>query len=292
MVSGMFVWSKLSAEKWRDAWEERFLGQGQTNAVITALPGRKNIRVEVYCARETEAKRIQKVFGGSVRRVKQEEWAMPKVAAGPPMRIRGKLVVTNVLEPEDADAVRAKEKKLPVLHVPPGLAFGTGDHATTATCLRGLADYAEEQRRAGRPWSMADLGTGTGILAMAAKVFGAASVYAMDFDPLAVRAARANFKRNGTRGIQLERADLTDWRATGTFDFIAANVFADVLTLSLPRLRQALARDGRLIISGILKSHWPDLEAAGKTHGLSFPVVQTKGKWVTATGRRAPTGRS
>ena len=135
---------------------------------------------------------------------------MPAGPASPPVKIRGKLVVTNVLEAEDAEVARAEANGVPVLHVPPGLAFGTGDHATTSTCLRLLADFAAERKKAGMEWSMADLGTGTGILAMAAKVFGATRVYAMDFDPLAVRAARANFKRNGIRGVKLERADLTD----------------------------------------------------------------------------------
>ena len=280
----MFLWSKLSSEKWRDAWEERFLGQGQTNAVISSLPGKKTIRVEVYCARESEAKKIQKVFGGSVREVKKEEWATPVAQATAPMRIRGMLVVTNTLEPEDADKVRAAEPRLPVLHIPPGLAFGTGDHATTATCLRVLADYAKARSKSGASWSMADLGTGTGILAMAASVFGAQKIYAMDFDPFAVRAAKANIRRNRAKHITLEQADLTTWVPTTTYDFIAANVFADVLTLSLPILRQALAPQGCLVISGILRDHWPDLERAGKQHGIAFPDVKIKGKWVTAVG--------
>lgn len=283
----MFVWSKLSSEKWRDAWEERFLGHGQTNAVITALPGRTTVRVEVYCARAAEAAKLQKAYGGSVREVKQSEWAVPKAVAGPPMRIRGRLVVTNALEPEDAAKVRASVGKVPVLHVPPGLAFGTGDHATTSTCLRVLADFAKEKSQEGKAWSMADLGTGTGILAMAARVFGAGEIHAMDFDPLAVKAARANFKRNGLRWIVLEQADLTNWVAPRKFDFVAANVFADVLTLSLPRLKRAMAKNGRLVISGILRDHWPDLEAAAAKHGVVFPKVIRKGKWITALGQVA-----
>ncbi len=284
MFPPMFVWSKLTSEKWRDAWEERFLGHGQTNAVISSLPGGKTVRVEVYCAKASEAKKIHQAYGGTVREVKKEEWAVPAAVAGPPMRIRGRLVVTNALEPEDADEVRAVETKVPVLHVPPGLAFGTGDHATTSTCLRVMADYSAVRAKAGKPWSMADLGTGTGILAMAARVFGATDIYAMDFDPLSVKAARANFRRNKLRGITLEQADITTWKANRKYDFIAANVFADVLTLSLPLLRRGLAKGGCLVISGILKSHWPELELAAASHGIQFPDVRRKGKWVTAAG--------
>lgn len=282
--SRMFVWSKLSSEKWRDAWEERFLGHGQTNAVVTALPGKSTIRIEVYTARKAEAEKIRSAYGGTVRQIKKEQWATPIARPTPPMRIRGKFLVTNALEPEEAEPIRRAAKNLPVLHVPPGLAFGTGDHATTSTCLRVLADFATERKQEGRTWSMADLGTGTGILAMAAAVCGAESIYAMDFDPLAVKAARANFKRNRLRHIHLEQADLTAWTPPGKFDFVAANVFADVLTLSLSRLKRALARRGRLVISGILRQHWPDLEAAALTKDIRFDDVRVRGKWVTASG--------
>ncbi|MFM7182506.1 MAG: 50S ribosomal protein L11 methyltransferase [Verrucomicrobiales bacterium] len=283
----MFVWSKLSSEKWRDAWEERFLGHGQTNAVVTALPGRTTIRVEVYTSRKSEALKLKSAYGGSVREIRQAEWSTPVAPPTPPMRIRGKFIVTNVLEPEETDPVRLAAKGLPVLHVPPGLAFGTGDHATTSTCLRVLADFATERKHAGLAWSMADLGTGTGILAMAAGVCGAEEIYAMDFDPLAVKAARANFRRNHLRKIKLEQADLTNWTSPRKFDFVAANVFADVLTLSLPRLKRALAKRGRLVISGILRQHWPDLEQAALAKGIRFDDVRIRGKWVTATGGHA-----
>ena len=283
----MYIWSKLTSEKWRDAWEERFLGHGQTNAVFTALPGKSTIRVEVYTARKAEAEKLKSAYGGSLREIRQEDWSVPSPLPTPPMRIRGKFVVTNALEPEEAAPVRLAAKGLPVLHVPPGLAFGTGDHATTATCLRVLADFSLAMKRDGRSWSMADLGTGTGILAMAAAVCGADTIYAMDFDPLAVKAARSNFRRNGLRNIQLEQADLTNWTSSRKFDFVAANVFADVLTLSLPRLKRALARRGRLVISGILKQHWPDLETAALAKGIRFDDVRIRGKWVTAAGGHA-----
>lgn len=283
----MFVWSKLSSEKWRDAWEERFLGHGQTNAVVTALPGKSTIRVEVYTARKAESEKLKSAYGGSVREIRKEQWSVPTHHPAPPMRIRGKFIVTNALEPEETTPVRLAAKGLPVLHVPPGLAFGTGDHATTSTCLRVLADFATTRKREGKGWSMADLGTGTGILAMAAAVCGAETIYAMDFDPLAVKAARANFRRNGLRNIQLEQADLTNWAPSRKFDFVAANVFADVLTLSLPRLKRALARHGRLVISGILRKHWPELEAAALAKGIRFDDVRIRGKWVTAAGGHA-----
>ena len=96
---------------------------------------------------------------------------------------------------------RAAETKAtperPVLLIPAGMAFGTGDHATTATCLRFLADVADSL--AGKPWEMLDLGTGSGILALAARVLGAKRVEAGDFDPDSVRTAKESATRRTVR---------------------------------------------------------------------------------------------
>ena len=80
----MHVWSKLSSVKWRDAWEERFLGLGQTNAVINELPSGKSIRVDVYCENEKDALAIMEQFGGRIRKLKHENWA---AMAAPPLRL-------------------------------------------------------------------------------------------------------------------------------------------------------------------------------------------------------------
>ena len=103
----MFVWSKLSSPKWRDAWEERFHGNGQTNAVISEIRGNKSIRVEVYVPRLEQAEAIREQFGGSIRQLKNENWAAKVPPSGKPMRIRDRLVITNATDEKSVEKLRA-----------------------------------------------------------------------------------------------------------------------------------------------------------------------------------------
>ena len=157
----MFVWSKLSSPKWEDAWQERFHSEGQTNAVITRLKGGKSIRVEVYCEDLEHADAIRKLFGGSARPLKQENWAAMKPPPRGPIRIRQKLLVTEEAEPAAIAGLVDVHPGREVIAIPAQMAFGTGDHATTATCLRFLADIADECGGRDGGWSVLDAGCGT-----------------------------------------------------------------------------------------------------------------------------------
>ncbi|MGI9244073.1 MAG: 50S ribosomal protein L11 methyltransferase, partial [Verrucomicrobiales bacterium] len=191
----MFIWSKLSSPKWEDAWAERFYSEGQTNAVISHLKGGKSIRIEVYCDDRDHAEAIQKLFGGSVRELKQENWAAMKPPPRGPIKIRQKLVVTEEAEPAAIAEVCEANPGREVIAIPAQMAFGTGDHATTATCLRFLVDIAGEIGSG--DWSMLDVGCGSGILAIAAQKLGADPVEGFDYDPHAVTVAAENARRNG-----------------------------------------------------------------------------------------------
>src|SRR5690554_5236511 len=87
----MFVWSKLSSEKWADAWEERF--SGDPRLVMTKLAGRPTVRVEVYCAKRSEARAVQAQFGGIVRELKARNWAALSMEAPPPVKVRDRLLI-------------------------------------------------------------------------------------------------------------------------------------------------------------------------------------------------------
>jgi len=279
----MHVWSKLSSTKWRDAWEERFLGLGQTNAVIQELPGGKSIRVDVYCNHEKEALAIAEQFGGRVRKVKNKNWAAMAPPKRKPIIIRDTLLVTGETDPIQLKQLQDSHPARQVLSIPAELAFGTGDHATTSTCLRILADIAKSHRRASREWSMLDVGSGTGLLAIAAAKLGAAPVEGFDFDSTAVNVARRNLKRNKTSCANIYEADLCQWDPAGktSWDVITANVFADVLTENLMKLSRALAAEGHLILSGILLENEEEVLAAAEKTGLPQPQFLRKGKWVT-----------
>jgi len=278
----MHVWSKLSSPKWRDAWEEIFQASGQTNAVITELSTRKTIRVDVYCDTFEEAEVIRKRFGGSVRKLKKENWAAMVPPTRKPMLIRDRVVITNSLQAKDVEKVRRKYGGRVVMHIPPELAFGTGDHATTSSCLRMVVDEAKRFEREGRRWSCADAGCGTGVLALVARALGAEVVDAFDFDPVAVRVARENAKRNGIRGVRWSVVDVLQWEPERRYDCICANIFANILIPSLPVFRRALVSDGVLVISGILDVHWDELAVAVGKNKFALTEVRAKGKWVTA----------
>ena len=279
----MHVWSKLSSTKWRDAWEERFLGLGQTNAVIQELPGGKSIRVDVYCKREKEALAIAEQFGGRVRKVKNENWAAMAPPARKPIIIRDSLLVTGEADPQKVTQLANLHPSRQVLSIPAELAFGTGDHATTTTCLRILADIAKSHRQKGHEWSLLDAGTGTGLLAIAASRLGAFTVEGFDFDPTAVRVARRNLKRNKTKSVEIYEADLFKWNPSEKmhWDVITANLFADVLIPNLIKLHDVLSPGGHLILSGILLEHKEEVLAAAKKTGLPQLATLQKGKWVT-----------
>ena len=280
----MFVWSKLSAARWEDAWEERFHGPLRTGLAITRLPGGKTIRVEVYCEHRADTDRIQKEFGGQIRILKQQNWAAKSAESLQPVMIRSALIVAH--SAEIAERMRAVHPERKVLCIPGEMAFGTGDHATTSTCLRLLADYAAERKRAGESWSLMDLGCGTGILAIAAALLGAKPVDGFDFDPAAVRVANRNSRANGTRGLKFTQDDVTTWQPSSQYDVVAANIFYDVLTLSFHRIAAAARPGGMVIVSGILHTQADSCLAAGRKAGLKFGKPIRKGKWVTAVGRR------
>lgn len=281
----MFVWSKLSSEKWADAWEERFHGAGDERAVITKIPNRKTIRVDVYCERRREAEAIQEQFGGVVRELKSRNWAALSDVPPPPVKVRNRIVIYGLRNRADFAAAKKEHRGRIVLNIPPDMAFGTGHHQTTATVLRLLVDFADA--RQGQPWTMLDLGAGSGVLALAAEKLGATSIWGCDHDAKAVEVARRNLKHNGAKNITIDEADVLRWRPRQRWDCVAANIFADILEGVAPKLVQAVKKDGVVILSGILKTQADECLEAGRRAGLEFDRVVVRGKWVTALGRRA-----
>lgn len=281
----MFVWSKLSASKWADAWEERFSGMTDATLVISSFPGRETIRVEAYCTTQKRAKAVQKEFGGSVRKLKQQNWAAMSAQNPPPVKVRETFVICTART--EAEMTKAK-KTFPnreIIGVPADMAFGTGHHATTATVLRLLVDHARPLQASGKKWSMADMGCGSGILAIAAAKLGASRIWGCDYDPAAVRISKENAGRNHTPGVKFSKVDVLKWEPKQTWDVVAANIFHDVLEAAFPQLLRSVAPGGILMLSGILRTQAKDCLAAGKKAGFVVEKVITRGKWVTALGK-------
>lgn len=174
------------------------------------------------------------------RLVRDEDWAHAWKAHWRPMRIGRCLVVVPGWEefsagPDDL-----------VIRLDPGMAFGTGAHASTALALQAL------EREVLPGAEVLDVGTGSGILAIAAALLGAGAVTALDIDPVAVRVARENVAANGVAGrVKVEQGQAAS-RPAESADLIVANIVADVLTAIGGDLLQVLRPGGTLILSGII----------------------------------------
>jgi ribosomal protein L11 methyltransferase len=279
----MFVWSKLSGVTWVDAWEERFAGDPRF--VITRIPGRHTVRVEVYCEKKKEAEDIQRHFGGVVRPVKTRNWAALSAEVAPPVKVRDRILIVGEKDRKKLADIKRDNPGRQIISIPADMAFGTGHHETTSTVLRLLVDIAEE--REDTPWTMLDLGTGSGVLAIAAERLGAAKAWGCDFDELAIKVALKNLKRNRTKKVTLEVADVLKWKPKEKWDCVAANLFHDVLEEAFPKMARAIKKSGTLLISGILRSQAEGCLNAGRKAGFVFEEIVTRGKWVTAQGRLA-----
>lgn len=163
-----------------------------------------------------------------------------------------------------------------VIRIDPNMAFGTGTHETTQLCLKAI------DNRLGADDSFLDVGTGTGILAIAAAKLAAfkSPILAIDNDPLAVEIARQNATRNGIAElIEFKCEQLS--RSMPQFDFICANLTLDVIRPILPMLLEKTVRN--LVLSGVLKEQERDLVDDLKRLDVSDPILETAGEWISAT---------
>ena len=140
-----------------------------------------------------------------------------------------------------------------------------------------LAACAPQKQR----WTLLDLGTGSGILALAAARFGAKRVIAIDNDPVAIATARENARRNKLDNIDFRVADVRRWPFPPRIEIITANLFSELLIEILPKLKRAQ----RLILSGILRDQEAQLVRALKRNGIVIVEMRRRGKWIAILAR-------
>jgi ribosomal protein L11 methyltransferase len=206
-------------------------------------------------ARDAARVAIMQAFPGAsvdVRNVDDEDWARRSQQDLEPVAV-GRLTVFPSLE--SRDAARSASTRQLSLVIQPSMGFGTGHHATTRLCLRAL----QSEPLAGR--TVLDVGTGSGVLAMAAVRLGAAGATGIDNDPDAIESARENLSLNlDIQGVTFAVADLEDWSSTA--DVVTANLTGALLVREAGRLLALLAPGGRLIVSGLLAGERDDVVAA------------------------------
>ena len=190
---------------------------------------------------------------------KREDWQNNWKKFFKPMKIGEKLLI----QPSWEDPADAEGRK--VLHIEPGLAFGTGSHDTTRLCLETLEKYIHGGE------SVLDLGCGSGILSLCALLLGAERAEGVDIDELAVKTAAENGKRNGFEEpkFKVHCGDMTE-KVTGTFDIIVANIVADVIILFCQSAKQFLHENSVFIVSGIIDSRENDVLTAFDKFGFKI----------------------
>lgn len=203
-----------------------------------------------------------------VSNVPDEDWVAKSRNAFGPIRVSRRLwVVPSWSAPPEVDAVN--------LVLDPGLAFGTGSHATTRLCLRWL-----ENRIAGGE-TVLDYGCGSGILAIAALKLGAKRAVGIDIDSDAVAIARVNAERNGVEGEFLEGGA----PLTFTADLVVANILANPLKVLAPILSERCRQGGRIALSGVLAEQAAEVERC-YAPWITFATPEQEEGWVCLSGIR------
>ena len=213
-----------------------------------------------------------------IEKVKREDWTESWKKYFKTIRIGRKLIIKPSWSKEKGAKGQA------VVELDPGLSFGTGQHPTTWYCLKQIV----ETLRPGA--SLLDIGCGSGILAISAAKLGYAPVEAFDFDPVAVRIAQANMRRNRVdQKIKCARQDLTKLplKSARKFDIISANLIADLLIDESDRILNRLAADGHLIVAGILATQFPEVRETYGTKGLRLLDTKTEREWQSGLFARA-----
>lgn len=160
-----------------------------------------------------------------------------------------------------------------LIRLDPGLAFGTGNHKTTQLAMMGI------ERAMVRPMTVVDVGTGSGILAIAASKLGAKSVLATDISDESMTAAQENSSLNNLNNISVQKTSLLAG-VDGKFDLIVANILAEILLELIPQMNAHLNEGGQVIFSGIDYLQLPKIEKSLDEHGFKIDLNMRQGRWV------------
>ena len=210
----------------------------------------------------------------SIARVPKEDWAESWKRHFKPIEFGNLLLV------KPGWSKKKPRKNQATVVLDPGLSFGTGQHPTTAFCLSEIAKHSPRCSRSNNERAFLDIGTGSGILAISAAKLGYAPVRAMDFDVDAVRAARANAKRNRVH-IRIVRGDATRLPANPKrrYDFICANLISSLLVSERERVLAQLNRNGILVLAGILKSEFSEVRQKYEEAELQLISTKIEKEW-------------
>ncbi len=213
----------------------------------------------------------------SLRKLRSVDWAEAWKRHFKPIAISSALLI------KPSWSHRRSKRNQAVVILDPGLSFGTGQHPTTAFCLRQIVKFRPRLNKDAR--SFLDVGSGSGILAISAARLGYAPVHAFDFDPMAVRVARENAKRNQVSGkvrIRRRMVENLPFRGGQRYSLVCANLISNLLIAQRQRIINQLAPDGVLVVAGILDLEFSKVRQAFEALGMAMGASVKEKEWRSA----------
>lgn len=255
-----------------DLIDEELLARDRSHAVIHLyISPEDNPREAVeFLTERLTASRIE--YAMDTASVREADWANNWKQYFKPLPVGKRLLICPTWEKAPPAGGRA------LLHIDPGMAFGTGGHDTTRLVLEAL----EYTLHGGE--TLLDVGCGSGILSIAALLLGARSALGVDIDPLAVKTAAENGRLNGLEPPRytIAQGNLVD-QVHGEFDVVTANIVADAIIALSPAVLPFLKPDGVYIVSGIIDTREQDVLGALKACGLRVTGRREHGGWLCMT---------
>jgi ribosomal protein L11 methyltransferase len=264
----MYLWRRRTSQKWWSDNEKRLRAAAGDRLAIIEEAGRKRLHLEAASPSRAEVQSLAKEFGGRISKL-PHDWLkrFSREQRTKRLKVGKRLIVLRSQKDREARSFPFN------LIIPAGPAFGTGEHATTAMSLRMLEKLTRKWKSG---WSNVDLGTGSGILALAAARFGATRVVGIDNDPLAISTAKENARLNQIGNVQFRVGDVRRWKSRRKIDIVTANLFSELLIKILPKAKAARW----LILSGILRNQERNVTRAARRHKIDIVQVRRGGKWV------------
>ncbi len=270
---GIYIedYSELESDAWEiahiDLIDDELVGKDRTKSIIHLYIAQSDNAIEAvsYLRERFSAAGIPHEIGSVT--VDDSDWNENWKKYFKAFEIGDKLAVCPSWENYENNEDRT------VISLDPGAAFGTGSHATTSLCLEVLERYVTPQS------DVLDIGTGSGILGIAATLLGAPSAVGVDIDAQSVRVAKENAQRNAVADkCEFFVGDLAD-KITGKYSIVCANIVADVVIRLLADVAAFMKDDAILVISGIIDMRAGDVEAAVLENGFKIKENHTREEW-------------